>query len=164
MGGAGRMISPGTDWAPVLPIRQAAATCWYHANTPNRIAPHVYQGLAGLWLAEDSTSKSLPIPNHYGVDDFPLIIQDKRLDNFGVPVYNPPSSGGFVGDTLLVNGVQEPFVEVSRGWVRLRLLNASNARRYVMRLSDGRPMYLIASDLGFLPLLMALNQVSLAPG
>ncbi|QZN96195.1 cell division protein FtsP [Symbiopectobacterium purcellii] len=164
MGGAGRMISPGTDWAPVLPIRQAAATCWYHANTPNRMAPHVYQGLAGLWLIEDSASKSLPIPNHYGVDDFPLIIQDKRLDNFGVPVYNPPSSGGFVGDTLLVNGIQEPFVEVSRGWVRLRLLNASNARRYVMRLSDGRPMYLIASDLGFLPLPLALNQISLAPG
>ncbi|MEG3387512.1 hypothetical protein V5H41_28685, partial [Salmonella enterica] len=27
--------------------------------------------------------KTLPIPNHYGVDDFPVIIQDKRLDNFG---------------------------------------------------------------------------------
>lgn len=164
MGGAARIISPGTDWSPVLPVRQAAATCWYHANTPNRMAPHVYQGLAGLWLVEDSVSKALPIPNHYGVDDFPLIIQDKRLDNFGVPIYNPPSSGGFVGDTLLVNGVQNPFIEVSRGWVRLRLLNASNSRRYLMRLSDGRPMHVIASDLGFLPAPMAVNQMSLAPG
>ncbi|MGY4665321.1 FtsP/CotA-like multicopper oxidase with cupredoxin domain [Ewingella americana] len=39
-GGAARMISPNVDWSPVLPIRQAAATCWYHANTPNRMAPH----------------------------------------------------------------------------------------------------------------------------
>ncbi|AJC64895.1 cell division protein FtsP [Dickeya zeae] len=164
MGGAGRMIQPNMDWSPVLPMRQAAATCWYHANTPNRMAPHVYNGLAGMWLIEDSLSKSLPIPNHYGVDDFPLIIQDKRLDNFGAPLYSPPSSGGFIGDTLLVNGAQNPYVEVSRGWVRLRLLNASNARRYVMRMSDGRPLHLIANDQGFLPAPMALNQLSLAPG
>lgn len=164
MGGAARIIAPGGDWSPVLPVRQGAATCWYHANTPNRMASHVYQGLAGMWLIEDSLSKTLPIPNHYGVDDFPLIIQDKRLDNFGVPVYNPPGNGGFVGDTLLVNGVQNPFLEVSRGWVRLRLLNASNSRRYVMRLSDGRPLHLIASDLGFMPAPIALNQISLAPG
>lgn len=93
MGGAPRMMSAGADWAPVLPIRQGAGTLWYHANTPNRMAPHVYNGLAGMWLVEDDVSKSLPLPKHYGVDDFPLIIQDKRLDNFATPVYNPPSSG-----------------------------------------------------------------------
>ncbi|WP_428944216.1 cell division protein FtsP [Pantoea sp. FN060301] len=163
-GGAPRLMSPGVDWAPVLPVRQAAATCWYHANTPNRMAPHVYNGLAGLWLVEDEVSKSLPIPNHYGVDDFPLIIQDKRLDNFGMPEYAPPSNGGFVGDTLLVNGVQNPYLEVSRGWVRLRLLNASNARRYQLQLSDGRPFNVIASDQGFLPAPVAVQQLSLAPG
>ncbi|WP_345828957.1 cell division protein FtsP [Erwinia sp. HDF1-3R] len=163
-GGAPRLMSPGVDWAPVLPVRQAAATCWYHANTPNRMAPHVYNGLAGMWLVEDELSKSLPLPNHYGVDDFPLIIQDKRLDNFGSPQYDPPSSGGFVGDTLLVNGVQNPWVEVSRGWVRLRLLNASNSRRYQLQLSDGRPLNVIASDQGFLAAPVAVQQLSLAPG
>lgn len=68
------MMSPNADWAPVLPIRQSAATLWYHANTPNRTAQQVYNGLAGMWLVEDEVSKSLPIPNHYGVDDFPVII------------------------------------------------------------------------------------------
>ncbi|MFU9135433.1 cell division protein FtsP [Erwinia tasmaniensis] len=163
-GGAPRLMSPGVDWAPVLPVRQAAATCWYHANTPNRMAPHVYNGLAGMWLIEDELSKSLPLPNHYGVDDFPLVIQDKRLDNFGSPQYDPPASGGFVGDTLLVNGVQNPWVEVSRGWVRLRLLNASNSRRYQLQLSDGRPLNVIASDQGFLAAPVAVQQLSLAPG
>lgn len=70
MGGPARMMSPNADWAPVLPIRQNAATLWYHANTPNRTAQQVYNGLAGMWLVEDEVSKSLPIPNHYGVDDF----------------------------------------------------------------------------------------------
>ncbi len=164
MGGAPRMMSANVDWSPVLPIRQPAGTCWYHANTPNRMAPHVYNGLAGLWLVEDEVSKTLPLPNHYGVDDFPVIIQDKRLDNFGAPVYDPPASGGFLGDTLLTNGVQSPFVEVSRGWVRLRLLNASNARRYQLRLSDGRAMQVVAGDQGFLPAPVAVTQLSLIPG
>ena len=164
MGGAPRMMSSGADWAPVLPIRQGASTCWYHANTPNRMAPHVYNGLAGMWLVEDEMSKSLPLPKHYGVDDFPLIIQDKRLDNFATPVYDPPQDGGFLGDVLLVNGVRNPYIEVSRGWVRLRLLNASNARRYQLSMSDNRPFTVIASDQGFLPAPMAVQQLSLAPG
>ncbi|GAB2950751.1 cell division protein FtsP [Hafnia psychrotolerans] len=163
-GGGARMISPGVDWSPVLPIRQPAATCWYHANTPGRMGPHVYNGLAGMWLIEDPVSKSLPLPNHYGVDDFPVIIQDKRLDNFGVPQYDTPASGGFFGDTMLVNGVQGPFVEVSRGWVRLRLLNASNARRYQLSLSDNRAFHVVGSDLGFLPAPVSVQRLSLAPG
>ncbi|EGT0042364.1 cell division protein FtsP [Cronobacter sakazakii] len=164
MGGAPRMMSPGADWAPVLPVRQAAATLWYHANTPNRTGQQVYNGLAGMWLVEDAVSKALPVPNHYGVDDFPVIIQDKRLDNFGTPEYSEPGSGGFVGDTLLVNGAQSPYVEVSRGWVRLRLLNASNARRYQLQMSDGRPLHVIAGDQGFLPAPVAVKQLALAPG
>ncbi len=75
-----------------------------------------------------------------------MIIQDKRLDNFGTPEYSEPGSGGFVGDTLLVNGVQSPYVEVSRGWVRLRLLNASNSRRYQLQMSDGRLLHVISGD------------------
>lgn len=117
-----------------------------------------------MWLVEDEVSKSLPIPNHYGVDDFPVIIQDKRLDNFGTPEYNEPGSGGFVGDTLLVNGVQSPYVEVSRGWVRLRLLNASNSRRYQLQMNDGRPLHVISGDQGFLPAPVSVKQLSLAPG
>ncbi len=163
-GGAPRQISPNVDWAPVLPVRQAAATCWYHADTPHHMAPHVYNGLAGMWLIEDDNSQSLPLPKHYGVDDFPLIIQDKRLDNFGSPVYDSGADEGFYGDILLVNGIREPYVNVSRGWVRLRLLNASNARRYQLQLSDNRPFTVIAGDQGFLPSAVTVQQLSLAPG
>lgn len=163
-GGGARMMSPGSDWSPVLPIRQPAATCWYQANTPDHMAAQVYNGLAGMWLVEDEVSKNLPLPNHYGVDDFPIIIQDKRLDSFGVPQYDTPSSGGFFGDTMLVNGVQGPYVQVSRGWVRLRLLNASNARRYELTMSDRRAFHVVASDLGFLPAPVSVQRLSLAPG
>jgi hypothetical protein len=38
IGGAARMMSPNADWAPVLPIRQSAATLWYQAK-PRTIWP-----------------------------------------------------------------------------------------------------------------------------
>ncbi len=163
-GGVTRIMSSNMDWAPVLPVRQHAATCWYHANTPKRMAQHTYNGLVGMLLIEDAVSQTLPIPHHYGVDDFPVILQDKRLDNFMEPQYQSPEKGGFIGNRLLVNGIQNPFVDVARGWVRLRLLNASNARSYNLRLNDSSIMHVIASDLGFLPEPVAVRQLSLAPG
>lgn len=163
-GGAPRMLSAGSSWSPVLPVNQPAATCWYHAATPHFMAKQVYNGLVGMWLIEDEQSAALPLPNHYGVDDFPLIIQDKHLNSFGEQEYLAPEDGGFLGDTLLVNGVANPWVDVSRGWVRLRLLNASNARRYTLTLSDGRPFQVIAGDLGLLPEPVNVRQLSLAPG
>lgn len=162
-GGPPREISPQVDWSPVLPIRQPAATCWYHANTPQRAAQQVYRGLAGMWLIEDSNSKQLGIPKHYGVDDIPLIIQDKRLDNFGSPIYEYNESG-FLGDVLLVNGTQRPYFNAARGWIRLRLLNASNARRYNLQLSDNRPFTVIAGDQGLFAAPLTTTQLSLAPG
>lgn len=60
--------------------------------------------------------------------------------------------------------MQEPFVEVSRGWVRLRLLNASNARRYTLTMSDNRPFSVIASDQGYMPAPVIASSLTLAPG
>jgi suppressor of ftsI len=154
------MMSPNADWAPVLPIRQSDPVV--SGQHPNHMAKQVYNGLAGMWLVEDEVSKNLPIPNHYGVDDFPVIIQDKRLDNFGTPEYSEPGSGGF-GRYAAGERRTGAYVEVSRGWVRLRLLNASNSRRYQLQMSDGRLLHVISGDQGFAAP-VSLKQLSLAPG
>ena len=162
-GGAPRLIVPNGEWAPVLPINQSAATCWYHACTLGKMGEQLYQGLAGLWLVEDHNPQSAMLPNHYAVDDFPIIIQDKRFDSFGVPLYRA-SDEGFLGDTLVVNGASNGFIQVSRGWIRLRLLNASNSRRYHLQFSDKRDCIVIAGDQGLLNAPVHTPQLSLAPG
>lgn len=162
-GGAHRLIAPNAEWAPVLSINQPAATCWYHASTPRRAGAQLYQGLAGLWLIEDNNQKNIFLPHHYGVDDFPIIIQDKRLDSLGAPLYQPTKEG-FLGDQLLVNGTINPFIQVSRGWIRLRLLNGSNSRRYHLQFSDKRDFIVIAGDQGLLSASVKTPQLSLAPG
>ncbi|MGL4545294.1 MAG: cell division protein FtsP [Plesiomonas sp.] len=162
-GGNAWLMAPKKEWAPILPIRQVASTCWYHADTQGQMASQVYRGLAGLWLVDDDNTRDLRLPKHYGVDDLPLILQDNRFNAFGEPKYEP-DEGGFLGNILLVNGVQSPFMEVSRGWVRLRLVNAANARRLTLQLSDGRPMQIIAGDAGLLPAPVTVTQFTLAPG
>lgn len=94
-----------------------------------------------MWFIENDLSKVLLLPKHYGIDDFPLMIQDNHLDNFSTPVYNLSSDGVFMGDILLVNGVQNPYVNVSCSWRRLRFLNGSNSRRFDLSFSDNRPVF-----------------------
>lgn len=158
-----RIMAPDASWAPVLPINQAAATGWYHAFTPGKTARQVYQGLAGMWLVDDRGS-NVQLPNQYAINDFPVILQDKHFNYSGLPEYTPPYDDGFLGDTLLTNGVHQPILAVGKSWIRLRLLNASNSRRYQLRLSNGDPVYLIASDRGLLSAPVPLTSLSLAPG
>ncbi len=67
-------------------------------------------------------------------------------------------------DRMLVNGAMRPVATVPIGIVRLRLLNASNARIYHLRFEDGRSMHQIASDGGLLPRPIKLPKLTLAPG
>ena len=78
-GGPHQVIEPGALWKPEFTINQQAATLWYHPHAMGLTGEHVYRGLAGLFIIEDEISETLPLPRNYGVDDIPLIIQDRRF-------------------------------------------------------------------------------------
>lgn len=62
---------------------------------------------------------------------------------------------GLKGDIMLVNGKVSPRGTLPQGWVRLRLLNGSNARDYLLGFGDDRAFQQIASNsslLRFAPL------------
>lgn len=151
-------IASNNSWSPILTVDQPACSGWYHANTQLHSAYQVSQGLAGFWLIEDSDSRKSTLPQRYGVDDIPLMLQDR--DNRPL-TDTPPSS--FFGKQLWVNGQLSPYLDVPRGWVRLRIVNASLSRRYELRLDNGKPLYLIATGVGFLATPQPMESVSLAP-
>ena len=162
IGGVGKNLQKGETWAPIIPINQAPATCWYHACTLANSAYQTYRGLVGLWLIEDKESAKLGLPQKYGVDDIPLILQDMQLNSDGAQLFQQ-NQGAFLGERLLVNGQEAPYFNVSRGLVRLRILNASLSRTYELRFEDERAFTLIAQDLGFLPQGKTLNVIKVAP-
>jgi FtsP/CotA-like multicopper oxidase with cupredoxin domain len=165
-GGPHRSLAPGDSWNPSLPIIQQAATCWYHSHTHGKTGDQVYRGLAGLIIIDDDNADSLNLPSRYGIDDIPVIFQDKTFDTASQLVYSLKDAGedGWLGETVIVNGAIAPLAKVPKGLVRLRLLNAANARFYILQFKDGRTFQQIASDGGLLPSAVPISTLEMGPG
>ena len=166
-GGPHQIIEAGGSWDAKFHVNQAAGTFWYHSHLVGKTAEQVYKGLAGMLIVEDEFSDSLALPSEYGVDDIPLVIQDRNFNADGSFRYmNSPMESmlGSFGNTVMVNGTISARFEPSTRLVRFRLLNASNARTYNLAFSDGRAMQQIACDGGFLNAAVAMQQIELAPG
>jgi blue copper oxidase len=123
--------------------------------------------LAGLLLVTDAQEQALGLPSRYGEDDLPLVLQDKVFDReqkLAYPLTHMSAMHGMHGNVLTVNGVAQPTAEVPAGLVRLRLLNAGNARLLDIGFEDGRSFHWIASEGGLLRAPVALKRLSLAAG
>ena len=165
-GGPHNTIRPGAVWSPEITIRQPAATTWFHPHPHGNTARQVYAGLAGMMIVSDGADGDRGLPSTYGVDDLPLILQDKRFGRGGTLIYAPDMMDvmhGFQGDTLVVNGAIGPVARVPAGYVRLRLLNAANARVFDLRFSDRRPFLVIAGDGGYLAEPVETRTLVMAP-
>jgi suppressor of ftsI len=163
-GGPHQMIEPGATWTPEWTIDQPAMTSWFHPHPHERTAMHVYRGLAGLFLVDDPRGPRLP--DRYGVDDIPVIVQDKKFDDDGALDTGGVDRGtfGLLGDVVLINGGYDPFFTATTELVRFRLLNASNARVYRIGFADDRTFHVVAGDAGPLHRPAAVDRVKISPG
>jgi blue copper oxidase len=157
-GGPHQLIAPGATWSPTWTIDQPAATLWYHPHPHGQTEDHVSRGLSGLFLLDDPQSRALALPKRYGVDDIPVIIQDRRFRADG------GLASAKLGGDILINGTYDPHLRVASQLVRFRLLNASTARTYDVGFADDRAFDLIATDGGLLEAPVRTTRVPLSPG
>ena len=163
-GGPHSLILPGKTWVADFDVIQPAATLWYHPHAHGSTAEHVYRGAAGLIIIDDDNPAAAVLPDTYGVDDIPVIIQDRDFTEDGQLDFAIDAAGkGNRDRTLTVNGTIDPFVEVPTGLVRLRLLNGSQARIYNLSV-HGSTMTKIASDGGYLAGPVVIDRIELGPG
>ena len=166
-GGPQLAIKPDTTWKIEIPVQQEAGTSWYHPHLMGKTSKHVHAGLAGFYFIEDENSKALNLPNIYGVNDVPLVIQDRSFTDGKMNAYHVTREqmmDGLREDTLVVNGTINPYHIAPKGWVRLRLLNGSNARFYRFYLNNKTSFYKIATEGGFLNKPVLLDSLTMAPG
>lgn len=166
-GGPHHSIAPGASWQATLAVDQPEATLIYHAHPHGDTARQVYAGLAGMLIVEDGSGAALGLPQRYGLDDLPVVLQDRYFNVAGGMSYfdrGPAKATGMRGNTLVVNGAVRPLVRVPAGWLRLRLLNGANARTFDAGFDDGRPFFAIAGDGGYLARPVELRRLLLAPG
>lgn len=163
-GGPHQVISAGSTWQPTFTINQPASTLWFHPHVIGRTATQVYYGLAGMIIVEDDHSKSLNLPDEYGVNDIPLIIQDRSFNQDGSLRYTNNMMDGATGQYILVNGAITPTLNVSSIKMRFRILNGANASHFNVRLEDNHEFVQIASDGGFLEKPVLMNSLFISPG
>ncbi len=165
-GGPHQMIQPGETWEPHWTIDQPAATLWFHPHMHGATAEHVYRGAAGLFIIDDPDLEDLALPREYGVDDIPLIVQDKQFNDDGSLDFSTGmmSNLGILGDEILVNGTHAPRFQASTSLVRFRVLNASTARVYNFGFDDNRTFDVIGSDTGLLAAPVSMDRLQLSPG
>jgi blue copper oxidase len=157
-GGPHSPINPGATWNADFRVMNNAATYWYHPHMHMNTMPQVDKGLAGMIIVKDSVESLLDLPRTYGLDDFPIILQDKKYNQSGqmIPVG--------LGDSIQVNGTVNAYLNCPSQVVRLRLLNASNARIYNIGFSDQRNFYVITNDGGLLTQPYSVNRLLLSNG
>ena len=160
-GGPHQSIAAGAQWQPEWTIDQPAATLWYHPHQHGETETQVTRGLAGLFYLEDGDNPDLP--HRYGIDDIPIILQDRTFDSRGRFMLRGRAVTGLLGDKILVNGTYNPHLQVATRRVRLRVLNASTARIYHLAFADDREFALIATDCGFLPSPQPTRRLLLSP-
>ncbi len=165
-GGTQPGIAPGTGWEARLRVDQPAATLWYHAHVHGETTRDVHDGLCGMLLVDDAKATPPGLPATWGVDDLPLVLQDREFDATGRPVLPPLAKHvehGFRGSTMIVNGTVDALAKVPSRLVRLRLLNASGARTFRLFFEDQRSFHLIGTDGGLLSEPVELSVLPLAP-
>ena len=156
-------IEPGESWTASFPVHQQAAPLWYHPHPHGSTGRQVYRGVAGYMWIDDDNSDALDLPKTYGVDDIPLVLQDRLFDDDGAFRF-VRNQGAVYGNTMLINGTYNPFLQVESRRMRFRLLNGSNARIYYIGFDDNRAFHQIATDGGFLETPLQTNRAILAPG
>jgi spore coat protein A len=167
---------------------QVAGTLWYHDHALGITRLNVYAGLAGFYLLRDNNELRLLRQNvlPQGPYELGLAIQDRMFTEDGQLFYpstdpdiepgfdplpaGPSAIAEFFGDFILVNGNAWPYLNVEPRKYRLRLLNGSDSRFYVLEFRDdvlagtAQPFLQIGTDLGLLEYPVPLERVLLGPG
>ncbi len=154
------MVMPGMSRDYTYPNLQIASTLWYHDHAHHTEAEAVFRGLAGTYLLTDELEDALKLPS--GDQDVVLMLRDARFDDKGQIVYSM-FDGPDARNVLLVNGRPQPYMKVSGRKYRLRFINGSNGRHYVLGLSNGDPLTVIASDGGLLPSPVDASAIAMSP-
>ena len=104
-----------------------AGTFWYHPHlgSPEQVA----RGLYGALIVEEREPPTVDRDLVWVLSDWRLDREARIVENFGNPM--DASHAGRIGNTVTVNGaIRDSFAVRAGERIRLRLINASNARIY----------------------------------
>ena len=139
-----------------------AGTYWYHSH--NRSWEQMARGLYGMLVVDE-------VDPPMADQDIAFIVDDWRLDNAGqidersfgaMPDW---AHGGRLGNWVTVNGRPGPAFKVRAGErLRLRVLNAANARIFALAFPGLRPWVIALDGQPIEPRMLDAGTITIAPG
>ena len=157
----------GEEQIAEYPNVQSSRLLWYHDHAMGDTGRNVAAGLAGLYIIRDSFERSLGLPD--GEFEIPLMLQSQGFLGGSGRYYTDDLAAEFYGNAATLNGQLWPRLKVEPRKYRFRIVNASNARTFALRLQDfnnehimGPAIYQIGTDAGFLQDAVVFNDPSLA--
>ncbi len=157
-----RMLEPNASMNMEFTVpKGSSGTYWYHPHAHGMVSRQLFGGMAGAIIVEGEADA---IPELREAHEQLIVLRDLGLVN-GSPSPHTTMDwlNGKEGAILTVNGAIKPTLLASKSTLRLRLVNASNARTYRLKL-EGHPLHLIATDGGMLEKPVTLEELLLAPG
>jgi FtsP/CotA-like multicopper oxidase with cupredoxin domain len=119
-----------------------AGTFWYHPHS--RSYEQVGRGLAGALVVEERAPIAVDRDLTWMLGDWRLTREAQHSADFGSMF--DVTHAGRIGNTVTVNGVVPERVDVRAGErIRLRLVNAANARVFALEFRGHRP-WIVALD------------------
>ncbi len=154
-------IEPGEMFEYRFEVPQSG-TFWYHSHTNETV-----QMERGMYGAIVVNSEFDPVTDN----DRVFMIDDMKLDeqnNFTTPKWYVPRvverHDGREGDTLLINGKENPVINMHAGQTeRWRFINSSSARYFLLHM-EGRPFRVIGTDGGLLEKPRTVTELLITPG
>lgn len=181
-------LGPTNPWKPTFPMVDPAQTIWYHSHVMEYTTEQVIMGAAGLIIVEDHTTAearklNTALPHSYGVNDMPLVIQEKGfiydtvkktndtllLTATKMNVGEQPGNGEF----RIINGIALGQMKVPNSMVRLRILNGDPRKSYNIGFSTDidtsnhgarLTFYQVATDGGYMGKAHPITEFLISPG
>ena len=132
-------------------LGKVGAHLWYHDHAMNGTRFHVQAGLFGGYIVRDNREEQLGLPICRDTGELHLMLADRNVaknpETGAIRLLHKttPDTGEFFGPLTFVNGTVWPKLACRAQVLRLRLLNASNARTFRLHLvraaDDGTPEF-----------------------
>jgi len=169
------LAATGPRFSPLpyaYPNRQPPGNLWYHDHAMGLTRVNILAGLMGAYrVASPGEEGPLNLPSGAALDrNLVLFDRDFRADGAlfmnrtgNNPDVHPQWQPEYFGAVVVVNGKAWPYLRVRRRRYRFRILNASNARFFRLRLSAGLRFVHVGSDSVYLPRPVATDAFLVAP-
>jgi FtsP/CotA-like multicopper oxidase with cupredoxin domain len=156
-----KLIQPGEEFEYRFKVPDAG-TFWYHSHANETV--QLERGMYGALVVTDDFEPRTDADRVFMIDDMKLTADNQFKEPGWFFPHLMERHDGREGNTLLINGKENPTIDIHGGQTeRWRFINSSSARYFLLYLG-GKTFQIIGTDGGLLEKPVPVTQILITPG